>query len=222
MEDDGWITLHNLKILQRKSQIILKDKDEIVQEQEDSNINHTCDFCEKSFINKIILKRHIKGVHENVLCRFCNKSFGYNWLSNHIKIVHEKIKAWKCNFCEKTCSKSGHLKTHIRSVHGNKEKNKAKCVICEEEFPQEYIKEHMKRVHEGEKVCGICKKHFRNSKMLSEHRKNAHENLAGYECFYCPKYFNTKIYLKKHVKRVHAATLNMFYKEQSIKNAFVN
>ena len=74
----------------------------------------------------------------------------------------------------------------MSNVHGNKEKNKAKCVICEEEFPQEYIKEHMKRVHEGEKVCGICKKHFRNSKMLSEHRKNAHENLAGYECFYCP------------------------------------
>ena len=55
MEDDGWITLHNLKILQRKSQIILKDKDEIVPEQEDSNINHTCDFCEKSFINKIFV-----------------------------------------------------------------------------------------------------------------------------------------------------------------------
>ena len=90
MEDDGWITLHNLKILQRKSQIILTDKDEIVQEQEDSNINCTCDFCEKSFINKIILKRHIKGVRENVLCRFCNISFG-----QHIKIVHEKIKAWK-------------------------------------------------------------------------------------------------------------------------------
>ena len=117
MEDDGLITLHNLKILQRKSQIILKDKDEIVQEQEDSNINYTCDFCEKSFINKIILKRHIKGVRENVLCRFCNISFGHNWLSQHIKIVHEKIKAWK----------SGHLKTHIKTVHGN-QKDKVKIV----------------------------------------------------------------------------------------------
>ena len=58
MDDDGWITLHNLKLLKKKSEKILKEKD--------SKTKNKCEICDKQFKNNNGLMRHRNLAHNFV------------------------------------------------------------------------------------------------------------------------------------------------------------
>ncbi len=55
---------------------------------------HCCDVCEKLFLSKWDLRRHIQTVHEkrrNEKCFICQKTFGQKGtLNRHIRYIHTK------------------------------------------------------------------------------------------------------------------------------------
>ena len=65
------------------------------------NKSHECNSCDKNFIWRSSLQRHVKSVHNKIndhKCELCNKSFGEkNKLIRHFKSVHDKVRNFKCN-----------------------------------------------------------------------------------------------------------------------------
>ena len=156
-----------------------------------------CEICDTSFKGAFELKPHIESVHGLKVafrCGNCDITFDTGAsLTNHIKTVHEEknsdkwlkdqigkekkeIKSLKCLLCDKTFSKSHHLKVHTESVH---EGIKVICPICGiATSSKDGLKKHHRTVHLGIKrkdnnrksMCPICAKilstgcgsHFRN------------------------------------------------------------
>ena len=50
-------------------------------------------------------------------CDSCGKTLvDLNVLKTHLKFVHEKQRDHKCNYCQKSFSKTDHLKNHIEAI----------------------------------------------------------------------------------------------------------
>ena len=83
-----------------------------------------CDFCEKSFIRKDYLERHIIAVHDESrghICNNCGKVLtSKRNLEDHIKSVHEGQKDFQCHFCDKAFTLETGLKQHIIRAHTGK------------------------------------------------------------------------------------------------------
>ena len=67
--------------------------DNTIVYDENSELTHKCSLCDKAFLHKYNIKRHMKLVHDGVKpfdCEYCGKSFGTKEILNrHIKKVHE-------------------------------------------------------------------------------------------------------------------------------------
>ena len=186
-------------------------------ELEDSNFK--CKKCEKIFVSKIQLKKHIEITHQGIKnheCEHCEKIFSLSEnLKRHIKIVHEGRKDYRCNDCEKFFANSTNLKTHMKNVH--KGQRVVKCHHCEKSFCMSVnLKTHIKTVHEGRKdhiynysirsynhKCVHCEKLFAYSHDLKRHIKTIHEGRKDYKCKQCGKTFNQSGSLKYHIQYVH-------------------
>ena len=79
-----------------------------------------------------------------MFCEYCNTEFKTkSALNNHKNkakyclIIQGKIEpkeeVFKCNICEKSF---GHLKSHVKIVHGNNER--FQCNLCENSISSEY------------------------------------------------------------------------------------
>ena len=70
-----------------------------------------CKVCSASYTRAADLRTHLKihGKHIQI----GKKQF----LERHTKIIHEKMKAYKCNSCDKSFGQKGHLNRHVKTVH---------------------------------------------------------------------------------------------------------
>lgn len=106
----------------------------------------SCNLCEKSYLNGLMLKRHKSeehGVNDNYketnrtlrtfTCKDCCAVFdGQNALSRHKKVC-EVNKTFKCRFCPKKFSDLDAYKDHEDNFHDDK----WKCKICGYNFSDE-------------------------------------------------------------------------------------
>ena len=120
---------------------------------------------------------------------------------------------------------SGHLKTHIETVHEGKKKHvcdktEVDSQPCNKAFGQKRdLKRHIETVHEGKKehVCDKtgadgqpCNKAFGQKNHLKIHIKTVHESKKEHVCDWtgadgqpCNKAFGQKSHLKTHIETVH-------------------
>ena len=120
---------------------------------------------------------------------------------------------------------SGHLKTHIETVHAGKKKHVcdwtgADRQPCNQAFGRKnHLKRHIETVHEGKKehVCdrtGVngqpCHQAFGQKGVLQRHIKTIHESKKEHVCNWtgangqpCNKAFSLKSVLQKHIETVH-------------------
>ena len=137
-----------------------------------------CEECGKVFANKYLLKRHVNYDHLKLSkgsnCELCNKTFrSPHYLKRHIRVVHEKRRDYCCEICGKSFSASAHLQEH-KGVHDGIKRYK--CEYCGEGF-----------VHRA------------------SYRRHAitHIGKSLFPCALCHRKFDTPLYLKSHVNRVH-------------------
>ena len=79
------------------------------------NLRFECDQCDKTYLNRTILKQHIQVIHEGV--------------------------RYPCNQCDYQAKKKCHLTTHIESKH---EGVKFACDQCHKMLTRNHLREHIK------------------------------------------------------------------------------
>ena len=127
------------------------------------NNQHSCDVCNKTFATASLLRRHQHIHNgTRYPCTLCNKTFSRtDRLKTHIREQHEgkqrdfkcdecqKVFLWKgdmmkhkqihlgtrypCTFCDKTFSRAGYLKKHIRGQNETQMENENRVHAIEPE-----------------------------------------------------------------------------------------
>ena len=147
-----------------------------------------CDQCDKEFLTKYHLQRHIKS-HNSApqKCNQCGKMYKTaKSLKQHIAILHAE-KQLECGECEKTFSTIESLNHHKKAVHVLKS---FKCNQCKFRFKTNWgLKDHINKVHNDVAdilyKCDLCDYKGRSSN-LKKHKESVHENKKNWFCKACP------------------------------------
>ena len=172
-----------------------------------------CEWCEKSFNEKGILKRHITKKHTERLlkCETCEATFAMEEdLTEHVKVKHKPIKCSECPKTFKTMTgfklhKSGHHKDAIPQTKGETPISEvvSTCSFCHESFhSKRKLSDHRLEAH-GIKpfdinACAVCGKAFATKHNLLAH-STTHSNVHQFLCAFCGKSFKRAGHLKDHL-----------------------
>ncbi|CAH1183832.1 unnamed protein product [Phaedon cochleariae] len=197
---------------------------------EKSSKEKTCEYCQKSFGNFLLLKEHIGNFHpeQKIRCPHCGTSFAIAQdLSAHLrnkscKFEENSLDSLRCGKCPFTSASASELFFHVAlheppseaypdGVEGKKTIFRYKCPVCEKSFPKGSLEAHI-RQHTQERpyVCRICDKSFARKNNLQFHLKN-HEKKRGklivptagerpYLCSVCGASFKRKSILQQHMQ----------------------
>lgn len=148
------------------------------------NKNYKCKICLETFINKVVLERHMR-FHGTFT-----------------------TKLYRCEYCFKELSSETSLKSHVQRVH----KTSAQCELCKEMFEsREDLKVHINSFHEPS-ICQYCNKSFALPRYLKMHEKLHNDDSSSkIQCEFCSKMFYSK-YLKPHVYRAHQENFSNWQK----------
>ena len=121
-----------------------------------------------------------------------------------------QIKPLKCNFCGYRTNHKGHLVRHFKNVHFG-----GKTFACPEpecEFKTTWrmnIQRHVQAIHEGEIFpCQLCDYKTTDKGYLKKHMQTTHDDKKE-KCPECD-HMAKKIYMSKHIKRVHEGEGQIF------------
>ena len=185
------------------------------------NAKYECTVCDPKMLFCTIekLQAHTKNKHSrmptHLNCEICNKLLDRHSIKLHMKSIHgieaKPLEAvplvrYECTICDPkmlfcTIEKFNAHKNHWHA----KMKTHKKCKICNELLHRNYVKLHMKTVHQGAKdfCCELCGKSYTNNTSLQDHIRAQHEKKWEYKCSKCDKAYNTKRTLKQHFNAIH-------------------
>ena len=170
----------------------------------------------KNFVNKHLLRRHIRCVHEelkSVVCHLCAKTFRDNYgLNRHLNELHKEGIEENLRSSSKT-KKSGMNKENEPPGKSKLVMKKA-CPLCNLQVRK--LNWHLKTKHDVDKNlepvfktfkyhCKTCDKPMRDLWNLSRHEKScvAADPQTDYRCDVCLKIFVSKQNLTAHKKAIH-------------------
>jgi len=219
-EDDNYDTKYDTDDVEPTKEV---ESSEVVKKEEvDSDDDSLENFNEdKVYRPKKHKKEKEAKDNDPFKCLACDKIFKIKAdFSQHLK---QHNRAYLCTCCDKTFASHSSLKRHIYFTT-NKDLAVEKCHICDKEFSVRYMKEHLKKQHQGLPkyencpICGeakqnikkhlmmhseptfecdICLKKFVTQGRLNEHRK-IHDESREFQCEICNKGFRTERNLKLH------------------------
>lgn len=176
-------------------------------EQDNNPVSPTkafCTMCDKHYVRKEDLKRHIDAFHLSVpaahKCHECKFTTHFKRnLMRHVTRMHStenvdiKTQGLTCGDCGKVFAKQEFMQNHMRVVHRNNENGDTIRV------------ENLKKENFS---CDMCEKKYVRNIDLQGHINAIHSSLsAGYKVEKCPKCAFSSSYknsLRRHVKNVHS------------------
>jgi KRAB domain-containing zinc finger protein len=161
-----------------------------------------CNICDRKLATERALKVHITTHTGNkpYKCQHCSETFiNKVVLDRHMRFHGGIARVFKCEFCPKELSSDTSLKSHIQRVH----RTSAQCELCKEIFPtRDHMKDHLNAFHEPS-ICQYCNKSFALPRYLKMHEKLHNDDLTTkIQCQFCSKLLIMK-YIKPHIYRTH-------------------
>ncbi|XP_074037588.1 uncharacterized protein [Leptinotarsa decemlineata] len=137
--------------------------------------NFKCETCGKGFFTNGNLMTHVRMTHEKLrphVCEFCGTGFSSTYALKTHKRQHTNEKPYVCDFCEEGFRQRVSLRSHLKSKHGVEESKAFVCKTCSKGFATNYALNVHERLHMSEK-CEICSETF-SGEYLKNHLKEVH------------------------------------------------
>ena len=162
------------------------DKVCLVESKNNGRKTHQCKECEKKFVLKSNLKRHLSTVHrkeKDHQCTRCDKKFGHNsHLQRHLATVHlkvyQEVKPHQCPKCNMKFGVKEKLKRHLSYMHGGVKPFTCTEPDCDAKFVENTsLSDHLRSKHSHPKLnCVIegCGAKFTWRSDYYKHKKIAH------------------------------------------------
>ncbi|XP_043283704.1 zinc finger protein 236-like [Venturia canescens] len=165
-----------------------------------------CSYCQKLFLTKKYLKRHMAKHTDWNVCKWCRNLF-----TSRLELEAHKCQAPKhdCSQCGKRFVHREHLNRHAKSHTNPKpvpkktkkrlaEEKPAICEKCGDVFKNPHsLKQHLRSHGERKFECDICHSKFHRIGVLQQH-KSIHQSIQ-IPCQICGKKFKSKKALSVHI-----------------------
>jgi len=182
----------------------LNFEEEEIEYRKHTVIEHKfkCRFCDKIFIKKHELLKHISNEHGDLKfnCKWCGKSFENRF--EEFEMHENKKHDMHCRYCEKKFIQKASMITHTTSCHV--EKNFF-CKLCSQDFHRDFEKclEHEDINHEFK--CENCDKCFVEKSIHDKHSLEVHGVSVGLDlkCGQCQERFSNTGAFREHFKVPH-------------------
>ncbi|KAH7707846.1 hypothetical protein AAVH_24919 [Aphelenchoides avenae] len=107
--------------------------------------NHKCDLCDKAFIERTALLKHIRAIHENLKpfkCEKCDYSAAKKAsLMLHVQTVHDGVRRFVCDKCDFRTNQATRLQKHVLKEHADRAAMNEKTDATAETVPKGPLKE---------------------------------------------------------------------------------
>ncbi|XP_058818259.1 zinc finger protein 14-like [Topomyia yanbarensis] len=155
---------------------LTSQKSSISDETTKNDDEYTCNVPKCGFVSNVHWEYvYHKSVHHNKnQCEICNKQFiCRSILNKHIMVMHEKNnlpKPLPCPYCPKMFGNRPKLNLHIDAHENNRKYN---CSFCEKSFIQKSHCTSHEKIHTGERPhpCQFCPAAFRTPADKRKHEK---------------------------------------------------
>lgn len=128
-----------------------------MQVKHSTDLKHEiCNICDKTFICKRYLMKHISRTHCNHISKnhskpasfqcHCGESFAHVAQFRIHSFKHEKLRKFKCTKCEMRFKKQNNLNRHLQSVHSDA--RPFPCNLCNKTFKLKHVlHKHIQDIH---------------------------------------------------------------------------
>ena len=170
-----------------------------------------CDICFESLCNQRYLDKHMflkHGVPLPFQCEKCGKNFvtEKRFTMHTIRGCDAKrdiTKNHRCDQCDYTTTRPGHLKSHKEAVHENNVYNCEHCGF--QSGSRQNLKQHVRTVHEGPKhFCSQCHYSTTRPGNLKAHIQAVHQKVRV-TCRICNHTASDQSNMRKHMIKAHNA-----------------
>ena len=148
--------------------------------------------------------KHIKGVHQCLLCRHFTTAAAVNMYGHIQKHLSGELSCSQCNFHARNTTA---LKEHIAVAHCKE--HLYTCHMCSKGFFQKRkllrheVADHREQSRKNGKLskkCSFCEAAFLNASELKKHMRKKHASEGLLQCSTCKKDFLYKSWHDKHVE----------------------
>ncbi len=143
-------------------------------------------------------KTHSVPGFQLIQCMVCDKVFPDYHARDHHMTTHTGNRSYMCDMCGKRFSTKASLEHHKQS-----HEEKVPCEECGKLLKPNYLKSHMKSMHDGGKPskhqCENCGKIFKRWVNLDQHLK-CHSDIRPHSCDLCDSKFKLPHQLRAHQK----------------------